>query len=311
MVCKISLIWSLALDALSGISLSWYSTESGGNSTTGTWSIDDNPPNIFAVNGLGTNPTAINNQKYFETPQYSMGPHKLTVNYSGDSSKTPLNLAYLLVQNGTLPGSTGSSPRSENATSTNSNVGAIIGGAVGGACLLIVTLLFCFYRWRRDSAKDAFPALQSSFDAIAFTSRPHETLVQAPVPFLSDSNVAHLGSPNFISSERKPGLTPRPQDGRMMGNIAQFVTIPRAPSRQEAHLPHQGPKKAQNTAGNVAVETFAPSDDDQQHSRNPSDPSNLGGPGPPGFVHQDSGVRITSQGLLQPLRDVPPAYTMD
>ena len=230
-----------------------------------------------------------------------MGPHKLTVNYSGDSSKAPLILAYLVVQNGTLPSSTGSNTQVANATSST-NVGAIIGGAVGGvACLLIAILLFRFYRRRHDSAKDSgvmidapvtpFPAPRSSSDAVTSPSISYQTQTR---PSLSDSNV---------TSERKSRFTPnRPQDGRMTGNISQFATIPHAPSHQEA----RHPTKAQETTGNIA---FVPSGDDRQHSRNPSDLSSFSGPASSsGFVHQDSGVRITGQ---QPLSDIPPAYTPD
>lgn len=242
-----------------------------------------------------------------------MGPHKLTIDYSGNSSTAPLTLAYLVVQNGTLPGSTGSSSQATANGKSSTNVGAIIGGAVGGAAgLLIVFLLFRYYRRRRDSTKDEgvmidapvtpFPMPRSSSDALVSALQSYQTPSTA---FISDSDVARSGNPSFISG-RKLGST---QDGRTMGNVPQFVTIPQAPSRQEVHLPHHEPTKIRNNAGNNAAEGLAPSSD-QQHSRNPSsDLSNVGSPS--GFVHQDSGVRITSQGLSQALADIPPAYTAD
>ena len=89
-----------------------------GSSTTGTWSIDDDPAVTFIVNGSGTSDIPVYNVKSFETPQYSMDAHNLIVTYDGASANgtTPLDLAYLVVRNGTLahsPSPTGS----KNSTS--------------------------------------------------------------------------------------------------------------------------------------------------------------------------------------------------
>jgi len=91
-----------------------------------------------------------------------MGIHRLTVTYNGISnSYTPLNLTYLLIQNGTLPSTTTSVPTStSHSTSSSRNIGAIIGGTVGLAAILLT--IFFLYRCRRKSRefeKESFKEL--------------------------------------------------------------------------------------------------------------------------------------------------------
>lgn len=286
--------------------MSWYATEIGGSSTTGTWTIDDNPTNTFIVNGRGANDTPVYNEKYFQTPQYSMGSHRLVITYNGDNSTTPLGLAYLVVQNGTLPRSTGSTvptvPSSQAAntsTGSSTNIGAILGGALGGAACLIVVVLF--YRHWRNSNKDK--ARRAAIDTVVSASQSYQTEGQLPpVVFLPDSNVTHLSSSNLLSTGGSQGVTPRLQ---LMGDTSQFQD----PSRWEEHLPV--PRKLQIATGNLAG--VAPGENQLQHSRKPSDTylSNFGGPiGPSGFVvNQDSGLWPVGQELPQALTDAPPAYS--
>jgi hypothetical protein len=123
-----------------GVSVSFYGAEISGNATTGTWTIDNNLPNTFSLGR--TNDPTMYNKKYFETPRYSMGSHRLVVTHNGNTSTTPMLLDYLIVQNGTLPRST--SPTS------STNKGAVIGGALAGAACLLVVIIVFFYRYRRD-----------------------------------------------------------------------------------------------------------------------------------------------------------------
>lgn len=213
-----------------------------------------------------------------------MGPHKLTVVYNGNGSTTPLTVDRLIIQNGTLTSSSSAAdPRPMTRT------GIIVGGVVGAsaACLLIVLLLIFLVRRRRDSAR-----------ARRVTIDPPSDYVQPfPQNFVSISTEPHL---SLVHSEQEVQLA----------NTSHSVTIPPAPPRQEGHPPVRVKRKARHTTGNVAAQGFEASEGDRQHSRITLDP--VGGlqvASPPGFigtVHQDSGVRLTSQ---VPPMDIPPAYT--
>jgi len=264
----------------------WYATEVGGNSTTGTWTIDDNPTKTFSLNGRGA--PVLYNEKYFQTPQYSMGSHRLIVTYNGDNSTTPLILSYLVVQNGTSSHSISPSSQAANTTTRSStNIGAILGGALGGAaCILVVVALL--YRHRRNSNRDRNQrAIDLSEDTSAFRSYQRGQL--PPVVFLPDPNVTHLSSSN-LSTGGSQGAAPR-------------LRFQDPSSREEYFL---GPRKLQNATGNLAG--VAPGENQLHHSRMLSDTylSNFGGPiGPSG--RQDGGLRPVSQ--PQAVADAPPAYS--
>ena len=147
MVCKPSLLSRLSSHCYEGTSLSWYGDipgELNGNSTTATWVIDDNPAQTFVLEGHGANSTTAYNQKFFETPVYPFASHKLIVTYNGDSSKTPLVVGNIYLQNDTAV------PSSTSMDRTSSHTPIIVGGVIGGvACLLIVFLLVLFVVCRR------------------------------------------------------------------------------------------------------------------------------------------------------------------
>lgn len=283
--------------------MTWYGTELSGNSTTGTWTIDDNSPTTFIVNGLGTNTTPTYNEIYFQSPLYSMGSHKLIVTYNGDNSTTPLNLAYLVVKNGTLPtSSTGSSSQAtktsstDTAPATTSNMGAILGGVLGGTACLLIVIVF-FYRYRRGSRKDRAHT-DSSFSYIASTHRSSSR------PDMPDTEVSAL-RPRKTQGQPLVVLAPgRPQDEQMMENPSRIMTI----AYGEEHRP--GPRKLQNPTS--TVEGVAPNDD--QHFRQPVIylSNHAGGAiGPVEFIDQEGVVRPVSHRLPEALMDAPPAYSHD
>lgn len=141
-----------------GTSLIWYGNipgELSGNSTTATWVIDDNPAQHFTLKGHGVDATTVYNQKFFETPVYPLGPHRLTVTYNGDSSKTPLVLGKIVIHNDTAVPSTSTSTTSSTHATSNQTP-AIVGGVIGGvACLLIVTLLVLYRRRQKKTTRVA------------------------------------------------------------------------------------------------------------------------------------------------------------
>ena len=169
-----------------------------GNRTTATWAIDDNPAQTFVLKGHGTNATTAYNQKFFETVVYPFGPHKLTVTYHGDSSKTPLVLRQIILQNDTAVTS------AITTHSTSSNTPAIVGGVIGGvAFLLILLVLYVLYRRRRhqQSEKETLtidePADFIPSPRVFPYNNPSSRL---PVKLAED----HSSGPNFFLS---PGLT--------------------------------------------------------------------------------------------------------
>src|SRR6266511_228288 len=195
MVCKLILLAQLFSQCYEGNSLTWYGNIPGewsGNSTTATWIIDNNPAQSFALKGHGVNATTLYNQKFFETPVYPPGSHKLTVTYNGDTSKTPLVLGKLVIQNGTAV------PSATSTHTTPSHTPAIVGGVIGGvACLLIIFLLGLFEYRRRFRQKEMRTQVDEPagyVPASLVTPRPYPPLSQLPAKLLGEDS----RSSNFL-----------------------------------------------------------------------------------------------------------------
>ncbi|PPR02068.1 hypothetical protein CVT24_011167 [Panaeolus cyanescens] len=169
-----------------GVSLSWFGfipRELPLGPAAGTYSIDDNTPVNFLLNGLPNrdSPT-IYNQEFFRTSDYPAGLHKLTVNFLGSGQTTPLTLDYLVIRNGTV--STGNTnnngtdtPGSSNTTDahkSSSNVGAIVGGVLGGLAILVFAFLAFFYMRRRDRMLKAKNAPPQNITIIDTTRSPFD-----------------------------------------------------------------------------------------------------------------------------------------
>ncbi len=167
----------------------WYGLDTIGSSTTCSWSVDNNLAQTFVLKGHGTDfNETLPNQKFFETTQYSMGSHKLTVVYNGNSSTTPLTVDYLIIQNGTLSSSSSkatSTDSSSLAANPTTKIGLTIFGVVAGAaCLLIVLLSIFFGQRRRDSAN-------------ARTSLSNPSIEGDEQPL--DTHVSNFGEPVLVS----------------------------------------------------------------------------------------------------------------
>lgn len=184
-----------------GISLIWlgfYDNSLPMDLATATYSIDGQAPVSFNLNGALAKATGVQyNQVFFEIPQLEAKTHTLEVFYRGDSSKTPLSLYILEVQNGTSsltstgtgsatstgPGITTTTPggsnstRSSPTTASKSTTPAIIGGVVGGLCLLIImcilAIIFLRRRRRTDSQHDDSPQQHPPMEHINPFPSPH------------------------------------------------------------------------------------------------------------------------------------------
>ena len=253
----------------------WYGTETNGSSTTGTWSVDDNPAVSFIVNGLGSSDIPVHNIKYFETPQYSMEAHNLIVTYNGTGANgsTPLDLAYLVVRNGTLA----NLPSSQtNATTTqvanppaaSTNIGAIVGGTLAGAGCLFIVILVIFLRRRRVSAKDQL------------------------IPRHQTSLATDDGVSQFPSYQTEGKLLLRPYSSRLASRSQEPETVNPRPQEQFYSL---GPRKLQYATRNVAIEGASPAEDER-------------GPGD-GQLSTSVGEVSRPGDEIRQVMDAPPAYS--
>ncbi|TFK19068.1 hypothetical protein FA15DRAFT_627243 [Coprinopsis marcescibilis] len=142
----------------------WIPEDHPLGSSSGTYSIDGQPPTQFSIPGLSLDANGtLYGQRVLETPSLSRGAHTLEVVYG--KSAAPLVLDYLIINNGDIFVSPFQSPTNTTAggpepTPPNDNnasqtpIGAIVGGAVGGFSFIVALLFllyFCF--WRKRSSK--------------------------------------------------------------------------------------------------------------------------------------------------------------
>ncbi|KAF8972207.1 hypothetical protein BDZ97DRAFT_1016956 [Flammula alnicola] len=150
-----------------GTSLTWlgfYDKKLPFAAATATYSIDGQPPIPFILNGIAAETTGVQySQILFQTSSFSPGLHTIGVVYEGNSEATPLSLQTIIIQNGTVPPSLpepietfsltsdGAAATSSSATvqssqvdnpnpkaGTNSkNIGAIVGGVIGGLAVIL------------------------------------------------------------------------------------------------------------------------------------------------------------------------------
>ncbi|KAF9557159.1 hypothetical protein CPC08DRAFT_820057 [Agrocybe pediades] len=149
-----------------GVSILWrgfYFSDLPTDPTTATYSIDGQAPVSFDLNGNSAKgPGHQYSQVFFQTPLLEPNNHTLTVSYQGDSTKTPLALESLEVQNGISTSSTSSTAPGQNTVSSTTptstspgnsasstamttagkkkfvSIGPIIGGVVGGIGLILI-----------------------------------------------------------------------------------------------------------------------------------------------------------------------------
>ena len=145
----------------------------------------------FLLKGLPVNSsTTIYNQKFFEIAQLSPKSHSLEVVYEGTNDSTPLNLHYLIIQNGTSSSFTTTSISSSSTTMSLSSlptststgniasatiststaksilVSSIIGGVIGGLALVVFAILGFFLLCRRQK-RDEQEEISTSTVAVA------------------------------------------------------------------------------------------------------------------------------------------------
>lgn len=213
---------------------------------------------------------------------YPFGSHTLTVTYNGDSSKTPLVLAYLVIQNDTTVAN--STVGSAHSASSHIHVPAIAGGVIGGVlCLLLVVLLVLYQRRRQQSSL-------AEKEARIIVDEPNE--------------LGHQGIQNTFNYSRLPAKSFEGYTGSPLISLSP------------GHRPSPSGSSSANVPDTSSYPLESPSNTEGQNSRNHSDhnspkpPADLAGlvSGSSSFVvHRDSGARLPQE----PRIDIPPAYTPD
>ncbi|KAJ3514206.1 hypothetical protein NLJ89_g2501 [Agrocybe chaxingu] len=253
---------------------------------TATWAVDGGTPQEFALEATPPGTPLHRFQKFFQTDVYPIGDHRLQVVYQGDSTKTPLTLTNVIVGNGTtttstgIPsgssagaGPTGTSGTSGAATSGKStNLGAILGGVLGGlALILLVALLFWLRRRRRRRAEPQ--------------EKPNTTVVQ---PFEPTTAAALTAAPPLAPSVRTKGQLSLATNESDFSRTTAVTSPQSAGTALSPSAPSSSPAPAHAT--------------DNIHSES-DDPRVI-------VVHADSGVRLSQ--VIPPharVEEVPPTYS--
>jgi len=268
----------------------------------------------FLVRGHGGGPDY--NIKFFETPSYPYGSHRLTVIHGGNGQSTPLNLVSLLIQNGTSPGSGVAATPSASATPKSTQTALIIGVVAGAVVLVLAVLLFIMFRRRMKSKKE-----RADVDPVS------------PEPYLNNPISRSTNIPDYSTSNWGNHPGPRmasqiPPMKRAYRNANQHTptdsyggeevqSVEQSSDSMSQSLPHlhggRSPRrrlKAQETEAESPAASSAQIPQSLHSGGTLSDysPSNPI-PGPPRIVvHQDSGLRM-QRPPEAPVIDIPPQYT--
>ncbi|KAJ2921856.1 hypothetical protein H1R20_g15236, partial [Candolleomyces eurysporus] len=288
-----------------GTKLSWVGWTPSGfptQNSEASYSIDGQPATTFQIRALPSGSAALYNQHLFETPELPTGEHTLTVTHRGPSA--PLTLDHLLIQNGDiiLPGGGGQNPgtsiegldassaatgtpnpnSSQTPSSAGPPVGAIVGGAIGGAAFVlfcVLGLIWCLRRRKREKITRVTPFQYSSLGN------------------QSTYSMSGLSQVNLTSAHPNPaGWAPSTP------GAYQDVSSPSFGPRQV----HRDQKIRPNRSQHIELSPF-------NSSNAFSDTSSSSGPRSSNahlVHHKDSGIRLTSDRLPEPeIIDVPPSYT--
>ncbi|TFK18593.1 hypothetical protein FA15DRAFT_675169 [Coprinopsis marcescibilis] len=194
---------SRAIISFNGTRVSWHGRMFQNFSSSvskGTYSIDGQRAVEFDILGFDANPDIpatfdMYEQQFFQTSEVPSGQHTLEVIYGGPASSAPLVLDFLIVDDG---------PTGPPAKSS-SNLGAIVGGVVGGLAFIgiVFAILFFYFRRRKAAAtKQQSPQIEKMEPDLTSNSQPG-----APMPYLDPH--AHQQSPVYTGTTLN-STTPMP-----------------------------------------------------------------------------------------------------
>lgn len=293
-----------ATKTLTGTSLSWYGlipAERPHAAATGTFSVDDETPRIFALKGLPADEKVTHyNQEFFRTPEYPRGRHKLDVVFLGNEQTTPLVLDYLIIRNSSVslvsptssvtPTLRPGGPINPNAGATSRNrLEAILGGVLGGLAGLLLAILLGFYLHRQRIRKTDNSIPRN----VPLTPTGHDepengTVAQSHHPASPSSplsGVSFNNAPQFLPSSKIIR--------RQHNSVTSGSHSPSSPTSPGYDLSLQS-----SPSGNAAATSSQPRSMELQSAAEPAV-----------IMHEDSGIRNVLI-VTQPLSvEIPPTYT--
>lgn len=197
---------------------------------TGTWSIDGQSPNSFQIlpyerGYKGLPPTKIRFRvPYFDTGPVPPGQHMLEVVFKGNATTTPMTLDKFLVYHGTAEavvgsdsnttptkgGGDGNLTRDTQASNSGPPVGAIAGGVVGGAVLVLI-LLALYLFWKRKKGGKApidLTAKEGSTGITAFPFSGDDSRAATSPSHLTQGSVSSAPSQTYMPSFNQEKVAP-------------------------------------------------------------------------------------------------------
>ena len=271
----------------------------------------------FLIRGHSDGAGSSYNIKFFETPSYPYGLHRLKVIHQGNGQSTPLNLVSLLAQNGTLPSSGGAiTPGDSTTSSSKPTIAPIIGGAVAGAVVLVLAILLFVMLRRRMKSKNK-PEIVDPITPEPYLYNPISQVPPSTEKY-SGSRMASQSPPTILtygsitnrhvpSSSYGVDVQPSEHSSDSISHSLPYLQRDGSPRR---------PRKAQETEAESPATISSAQIPQSLHSGGTFSDSHLsstsgGGPilGPARIVvHQDSGLRLQSS-TEAPVIDIPPQYT--
>ncbi|KAG6880141.1 hypothetical protein C0992_005225 [Termitomyces sp. T32_za158] len=312
-----------------GTGLTWVGfipTELPHSESKASYSIDGGDPTSFVLKGLPSDATTtVYNQEFFTTPNLPLGDHTIIVTYDG--SDTPLTLDYLVVTHAPLlvttnlnvsstavptTGATFTSSQASSISSptvpsvstpsptphSNTLIGPIIGGVIGGL-VTIAILLFAFWWWHRRRASH----VKSNVRFLDNGYSPCLQTEQAQTP-------SHMQAEPFTFSYLFAGGDQPSPHVRSQGDLS--LTPSSALLESERNNNSSDVNRSISYTHNTSVDTsdvsgYAAGTVDQIRAARKN---RLVEPIITPVVHQDSGIRLDpSQNPNIIVEDLPPMYT--
>ncbi|KAH6879650.1 hypothetical protein BKA70DRAFT_206662 [Coprinopsis sp. MPI-PUGE-AT-0042] len=304
--------------------------------TTGAYTIDGGPATSFALKGLTESQPAMYNQKFFETPLLSPGPHRVFVVYQGSSETTPLTLTNLLIEGGNFtaplpgdpsifaPGANSSSTASDGEGGSKPPIGAIVGGVVGGLAIIAAIILAVFFIICRRKSKERARANMHAVPFDSVVDLPSSSTYEkdgsnaSPSNYAAPINAAYHAVPHHQQTLGQ-GLAPNRGHRPMPSGATDQWSYDPPSSHGHGPPPHHNrnpsfnhyPSPPMSTTNTSSMGSAAPPLRKEQimlEARNQGSGYTSSSASDSRVVlHEDSGVRMDAQGNAI---EVPPLYTV-
>ncbi|KAH6902394.1 hypothetical protein BKA70DRAFT_1520700 [Coprinopsis sp. MPI-PUGE-AT-0042] len=139
----------------------------GGNSTA-TYSLNGNSPTVFVVPGSPSDGSTVYEQPFFQIKDLGPETHELVVTHNGPPA--PLVFNYLRVEDGDIYQF--AAIREPEPDGKKAPLGAIVGGAIGGAILVLALIAFIVITRKRKQKREAETIAAAVVDPSRFPAQP-------------------------------------------------------------------------------------------------------------------------------------------